>query len=82
MVTYDNIFYTNVSTSSATASSIAIQDGNAQTAPVCSGLLVSNFNDLYAPGTNGQVGANTNTATYVLRNTLALWKSNNLANPF
>jgi len=81
MVTYDNIFYNNVSTSSATASSIAIQDGNAQTAPVCSGLLVSNFNDLYAPGTNGQVGANTNTAPYVLRNTLALWKSNNLANP-
>jgi hypothetical protein len=66
MVTYDNIFINNISTSSATARSVALQDANAQVAPAPSGFLFSNFNDLYAPGTNGAVGLN-GAATY--RNT-------------
>ncbi|HMQ67925.1 MAG TPA: hypothetical protein PKA90_02995 [Ignavibacteria bacterium] len=74
MVVYDNILINNISTSSATARSVAIQDGNAQVAPAPSGLLYSNFNDLYAPGTNGAVGLN-GSATY--RNTLADWRNNN-----
>jgi len=78
MLTYDNIFINNISTSNSVARSIAINDGNTQTAPMCSGLLLSNFNNLYASGTNGVIGCN-GAATY--RTTLADWQSNNLANP-
>ncbi|MEZ4691891.1 MAG: hypothetical protein R3A12_17745, partial [Ignavibacteria bacterium] len=74
MVTYDNLFINTVSTSNATARSVAIQDGNTQVAPAPSGLLYSNFNDLYAPGTNGAVGLN-GSATF--RNTMADWRNNN-----
>lgn len=74
MVVYDNILINNNSTSSATARSVAIQDANTQVAPAPSGLMYSNFNDLYAPGTNGAVGLN-GAANY--RVTLADWQNNN-----
>ncbi|MEP7169512.1 MAG: fibronectin type III domain-containing protein [Bacteroidota bacterium] len=80
MITYDNIFFNNISTTSATASSFAIWDANAQTAPAPSGVLGSNFNDLYTPGTNGAVGGNGNvgnTNPTSIRTTLAAWQSNN-----
>lgn len=73
-ITRNNIFFNNISTASVTSRSVAIQDANTQVAPAPSGLMKSNFNDLYAPGTNGAVGLN-GSATF--RNTLADWQSNN-----
>jgi hypothetical protein len=77
MTTKNNIFYNNISTTSATARSVAIW--NANTVP--NTLLTSDMNDLYAPGTNGAVGGNGNNATpaapLTYSTTLTDWKTAN-----
>lgn len=70
---YDNILYNNINASGASRS-VGLWDANTQTAPAPSGLCLSNFNDIYAPGANGAVGLN---VTAAFRTTLADWQSNN-----
>lgn len=64
-ITYNNLFINNTSSASATASHVALNDANTTRT-----ILISNYNCLFANGTNGYLGrfGTTNTAT------LALWQ--------